>query len=280
MITSTTIQYVENQATASKQPAFVGIAKTMRAFNYQILADTYGNVPYSEAIKGTDVIRPKYDDAKAIYEDLATQLDAAVVELSKPIAADNPSPGASDIIFKGNMAKWVRFTNTLKLRILMRQTNVAGRDAYIKGEIAKIKGGFLGASEDALADPGFLKTAGKMNPFYETYGFTAADKKSGNKDFYTYSDFFISTLNTFKDPRIDRLAYKPDDAAYKANYRGVPFGEGNDAYTAPKISAFGPAFLPQLANVGSSDLWKRPQPVMLAAESSSSSRPRPLSAAT
>jgi len=260
-------QYVENRATELKQSALVGIAKTMKAFNFQILVDTYGNIPYTDALKGTGVIRPKYDDAKTIYEDLIKQLDAALVELNKPISTDNPSPAGADLVFKGNMPKWVKFANTLKLRILLRQTNVAGRDAYIKGEIAKITGGYLGAGEDALSDPGYQKSAGKLNPFYENYGFTASDTKAGNKDFYTYSDFYIKTLKGFNDPRLPRLAYVPDDAAFRADYRGVPFGEGNDLYTAPKISAIGPALLPQVATAGASDLYKRAQPVMLAAES-------------
>jgi hypothetical protein len=263
-------QYIEDRATELKLPAYVGIAKVMKAFNFQILVDTYGNIPYTEALKGTSVIRPKYDQAQAIYEDLIKQLDAAVVELNKPVAADNPSPGSADIVFKGDLKKWVRFANTLKLRMLLRQTNVAGREAYIKGEIAKISGGFLGAGEDVLADPGFLKTAGKMNPFYETYGFTAADTKSGNKDFYTYSDFYITTLRSFSDTtRLRRLAYLPEDAAFRTQYRGVPFGEGNDTYTAPKISAFGPAFLPRLVGTSltqNTDQYKRAQPIMLASE--------------
>lgn len=259
-------QYIETRATELNQPAFVGIAKVMKAFNFQILVDTYGNVPYTEALKGTTAIRPKYDDAKMIYASLITELGAAVTELSKPVTSENPSPGQADIVFKGDLSKWVRFANTLRLRMLIRQTNVTGLD--VKGEIAKITGGYLAAGEDVLADPGYLKTLGKLNPFYANYGFTEANVKSGNKDFYTFSDYFITTLKSLADTsRLARIAYKPEDALYRADYRGVPFGEGNDAYTAPKISAFGPAFLPTLATVGGSELYKRAQPLMLASES-------------
>lgn len=258
-------QYVETRATELKQPAFVGIAKTMKAFNFQLLVDAYGNIPYTDALKGTASIRPKYDDAQAIYEDLIKQLDAAIVEMNKPIAADNPSPGGADIVFKGNMTKWVHFANTLKLRILIRQSNIASREAYIKAEIAKITGGYLGAGEDVLSDPGYQKSAGKLNPFYENYGFTASDVVVGT-NYYTYSDFYIQTLKGFSDPRLARVAYRPTDAAFSGDYRGVPFGEGNDIYTTPKVSAFGPAFAPTAATAGSSDLYKRPQVIMLAAE--------------
>lgn len=258
--------YIEQRATEQKRPALIGIAKVMKAFNYQILVDTYGNVPYSEALQGTALIRPKYDDARTIYAALIADLGNAVTQLNMPITGDNPAPAANDIVFKGDLSKWVKFANTLRLRMILRQTNVAGID--FKGEIAKITGGFLAAGEDVLATPGYLKTAGKLNPFYANYGFTEADKKAGNKDFYTYSAFYIDKLKSFADTsRLQRLAYRPEDAAYRNDYRGVPFGDGNDAYTAPKVSAFGPAFLPTLATAGTSTLFQRPQVLMLASES-------------
>ncbi|MBO0932130.1 SusD/RagB family nutrient-binding outer membrane lipoprotein [Fibrella aquatilis] len=232
---------IEQAATTSKQPAFVGIAKVMKAFVFQRLVDTYGNVPYTEALKGTAVLRPKYDDAQAIYDDLSKQLDAAVTALKVPIATENPSPGASDIVFAGDMAKWVRFANTLKLRILLRQTNIAAKDAAIKAEVAKTagNGGFLAAGENALSTPGYLKSAGKQNPFYENYGFTPAGTLSGNHDFYTNADFFITFLSSNVDPRLPRFA-----TLNNANrYVGVPFGDGNDAYLYAKTSGFGPAIL-------------------------------------
>ncbi|OIN57997.1 hypothetical protein BLX24_17890 [Arsenicibacter rosenii] len=233
--------YVEKTATTNKQLAFVGITKVMKVLVYQRLVDTYGNVPYSEALKGPAILRPKYDDAQTIYDDLVKQLEAAVVALKSPITAENPSPGAADIVFQGNLTKWVKFANTLKLRILLRQTNVASKASAIQAGIAKAvtDGGFLGVDENVLSTPGYLKTAGKQNPFYENYGFTAAGTLSGNHDFYTNADFFIKTLVNANDPRLDRFAVKANDGAW----RGVPFGEGSDPYLYAKTSGFGPAIL-------------------------------------
>ena len=235
-------QQIEDAAIKQNWQAVSGIAKVMKVYNYQILVDAYGNVPYSDALKGTASIRPKYDDAQAIYDDLSTKLDAAVTELKTPIATTNPSPGANDIVFKGDMAKWVRFANTLKMRIMMRQTNVASKAAAIKTEIAKVaaNGGFLLADENVLANPGYSKSTNKQNPFWENYGYLASGSVSGTRSAYVYSDFFITTLQTLKDDeRLDRLALKNNAGVY----RGVPLGEGNDAYLFAKDSWFGPGIL-------------------------------------
>jgi Starch-binding associating with outer membrane len=234
-------KYIVEKADAQKWKAVSGIAKVMTAYNYQILVDTYGNVPYSDALKGTTSISPKYDDAQAVYDGLIKTLDAASADLKVAISGDNPSPGVQDIVFKGDIAKWRRFANTLRLRIMMRQTNVSGKD--LKGEIAKIVAegaGFLKAGETVMSTPGYLKTSGKQNPFWDTYVANSAGSEAANKAAYVCSDFFINTMQTtLKDPRIAVLATKNATGIY----RGVPLGDGNDANLFPKCSWFGPAIV-------------------------------------
>ncbi len=234
-------QYIIDKATAQKWPAVSGIAKVMMAYNYQILVDAYGNIPYTDALKGTAVIRPKYDDAQAVYDGLVKTLDAASTDLKVAISGDNPSPGAQDIVFKGDLAKWRRFANTLRLRILMRQSNISGKD--LKTEIAKVTSegaGFLKAGETVNSTPGYLKTAGKQNPWWETYVQQASGSDAGTKQAYVCSAFFINTLqDDLKDPRLARLAAKNNAGIYV----GVPLGDGNDANLFPKRSWFGPAII-------------------------------------
>jgi hypothetical protein len=264
----TDYQYVEQNAKSWK--AASGIAKVMKAYNYQILVDMYNNVPYTEALKGATVLRPKYDGGQAIYDDLIKVLDDAIVDLKTPVSADNPSPGASDIYFNGNLTKWVKFANTLKLRLLIRQTNISGKD--IKGGISKILAegtGFLGADENVLSNPGYIKSAGKMNQFYENYGFTAADANAGNRNFYCYSNFFITNLKNTNDvDRLARLATTATNAPYTGQYRGPNFGEGNDDYLSTKVSLFGPGIVDPPASLGGTgNGYNRSQVVMTASES-------------
>lgn len=253
--------YIEQAATTGNRPALVGIAKTMKVYVFQRLVDTYGNVPYTEALQGPANLRPKYDDAQAIYDDLSKQLDAAVVALKAPLTTENPSPGASDIVFAGDLTKWVKFANTLKLRLMLRQTNVTSKQADIKTEITKAaaNGGFLGVGENVTSTPGYIKSDGKQNPFYENYGFTPAGTLSRNHDFYTNSDFFIKFLQGTNDSlRLARFASPATDAQFRGQYRGVPFGEGSDPYLYAKTAGFGPAILRS---------FDQPQVLMQAAES-------------
>ena len=234
-------QYILDKATAQKWSAVSGIAKVMTAFNYQILVDAYGNIPYSDALKGTSSIRPKYDDGQAVYDGLVKTLESASTDLKVAISGDNPSPGAQDIVFKGDMNKWRRFANTLRLRILMRQTNITGKD--LKGEIAKISAegaGFLKSGESVTGTPGYLKSAGKQNPWWESYVANAAGGDAGQKQAYVCSAFFVNTLqDDLKDTRLPRLANKNNAGIYV----GVPLGDGNDANLFPKRSWFGPAII-------------------------------------
>jgi predicted small secreted protein len=260
-------EYIRKEALKVGKQATAGIALVMKAYNYQQLVDAYNSVPYTDALKGTVVIQPKYDDGKVVYDSLFLVLDKAVAYLSAPIDATNASPGTSDIIFAGNTAKWIKFAKTLRLRMLIRISGV--NPTFVATEMAKAgftgsSANFLGAGEDVKSTPGYLKTSGKMNPFYENYGYTAADAAAGNHDFYTYSKFFIDILKNTFDPRIARLAYPPTAGG---SYTGVPYGEGNDTYIYTKVSGFGPAFIPQAGTVTASTLYSRPQVLMTAAES-------------
>src|SRR6185436_9520060 len=173
-------QYIINNAEATGQKELKGPAQIMKAYLMQIIVDHYGNAPYSDALKGVSSLAPKFDDQKAIYEDLIKVLDTAIANIKA-----NPFSGAlvgSDITTAGTLkggssTKWIKFANSLKLRILIRQSRITGRDAYITTEIKKAvqEGtGFLDAGQDMAVNPGFVASDGKMNPFYERWGYNAA----------------------------------------------------------------------------------------------------------
>ena len=107
--------YIEKNSTDPKQVYFLSIAKIMKAWIFHNLVDAYGNVPYTEAFQAPDILKPKYDDQKAIYEDLVVKLDEAITAI-KAAPADAENPGSNDVMFAGNMNLWVKFANTLKLR--------------------------------------------------------------------------------------------------------------------------------------------------------------------
>lgn len=248
-------QFVINNADTYNQKFLKGPAKIMKAMLFQQLVDFYGNIPYSDALKGVSSLAPKFDDQKAVYEDLIKTLDEAIADL-KANAFASAFTG-SDIIFKGNNTKWIKFANSLKMRILMRQAKVAGRDAYIKGEINKIVSegsGFITGEDVALGGSGFfLATAGKLNPVYDRWGYDANGARRALNNFPRITKFLIDELKANKDTlRLKRIAYavgnegstpgvsaKPEIAA---NYSGTPFG-ASSGYLPANTSALGPSLL-------------------------------------
>jgi hypothetical protein len=214
---------IENASSAPKDGGYKAIAMIMKAYLMHNLVDIWGNVPYSEAFRtGDGILKPKYDDQKTIYEDLIVKLDEAI-KLIQDLPADaNEIPASSDIVFGGNVSKWAKFGNTLKLRMLVHQSGMTGRDSYIKTAIATTASvGFLGAGEGALSNPGYLNSAGKMNPFYARY---YAANGASNADGITYHNAGKDVVEFMKanaDPRIGRFFNPYSGSNFAGNTLGV-----------------------------------------------------------
>lgn len=96
-------------------------AKIMMAYDYHLLTDAYGDIPFTEALDFHKYVNPKFDDAKTVNQGIIDMLDEA---LSKKTEADDATViapmGNNDFIFKGDMDRWAQFAKSLKLKILMR----------------------------------------------------------------------------------------------------------------------------------------------------------------
>ena len=223
----TDYEYVVNNAVKDGVGYLKGPAKILQALMWQKVVDLYNNVPYSQALKGTAFTYPVYDDAKTIYEDLINKLTSAISDIN---SATWPLNEPQDIIFKGDKTKWIQFANSLKLRILVRQSNMSGRDAYITGAINAISGGFL--ADNVYVQPGYAKTSGKLNPFYQTYGFDQNDLPTGTFAFRKMNKVVIDWLKNTNDIfRLQRLATPQEQIRQSSgttsspgDYQGVPMG--------------------------------------------------------
>jgi len=144
----------------------------MNAYTYQVLVDLYDKVPYSEALQGSANLQPKFDDGYSIYKSLLADINNA---LSKDFTskAFSSSQSKTDLVFgaKGSalfdveMANWVKFANTLKLKMYLRMVNSRPTEARdsIKSLIDK---GVPFLDVDAGVNI-FTDVPNKSNPFYE-----------------------------------------------------------------------------------------------------------------
>jgi hypothetical protein len=228
--------YVVNNAAKESKSYLVGPSKIMMAHNFQILVDQYNNIPFEDALKGTDVVNPKYQKGVLVYEGLITMINEAIVSLRAN--AFPASEGAVDVVFGGSTAKWIRFANSLKLRILMRQSLMSGRDAYIQTQLAAISAeGFLQADENVQINPGYLKALNKINPFYGRYGWSDQDVLAGGGTLVRMNAVIVNYLRTNSDPRLSRLvAPRVSDGTYT----GIPLGSRATQFTASGSAGIGP----------------------------------------
>ncbi len=112
---------------SDSNPAKRGVAAVLRAMIIGIIADTYGNVPYTEAAHFTEQITNlKYDSVEDIYRDIIVLLEQANLDFSSENAASFSA--LSDYMYKGDIDKWQRFGNALYLRTLMRISNKVIQD--------------------------------------------------------------------------------------------------------------------------------------------------------
>ncbi|MEY4278703.1 MAG: hypothetical protein RL377_707 [Bacteroidota bacterium] len=154
---------------------FNAIGKIMKSLHFQLLVDTYNDVPYSQALQGASVLSPRYDAAADIYKDLAIQLDSAITLInagSSVVGIKTPS-ATQDGLFGGNMTKWKQLANTVKLRILVRGN---GKVTFANSTFSS--DGFL--TTDALINPGYTRDNGKQNPKWNTWGWSYTGA-AGNK---------------------------------------------------------------------------------------------------
>ena len=114
------LELIIKQGAAS--PHYVGVAKILKAFTYQQVVDTWGDVPYSAAQQLSANTQPAYEDDAAIYPKLITLLSEAVTDMNAATSA--LSPGANSVMYTNATWAtarpfWIKLANTLRLRLLI-----------------------------------------------------------------------------------------------------------------------------------------------------------------
>ena len=222
------ITYVEAAAAADNTLVYFGaMSKIIEALHYQMLVDIYNNVPYTQASNKV-ILYPKYDDAQSIYEDIVKKIDTAITMINTaPLTAVMPDP-SNDIMFGGNMLLWKQFGNTLKLRILLHQSEMSGRLSYIQAQIQNIVSegdGFLQGGQNAWVNPGYSQNNNQQSPFYASFGFTTSGGTAGNYTSFKLNNYALNFYNATNDPRLGYF-YSPlgGYGITPYHYVGGPFG--------------------------------------------------------
>ena len=220
---------------ASDDVAFSAVGKVLHAYLFQMLVDHFGDVPYSEALLGEiddgSVLAPKYDDAAGIYADLIVKLDAAIAELA---TTEGNEITGEDLVYGGDLAHWATFAKSLKLRILMRQSDVVDVTREVQDLVAE---GDLIQTKAEMAEMDFAGTSGDENPMF-------AGQEAGITFFYVASNTTLDYLASLNDPRVDALyQIAPNTGVLTGEYQGTAFlgplfGKVREDYSLPSVAAY------------------------------------------
>ena len=184
------------------------ILRIYRVYMMSVITDIYGDAPYSEAGLGylKEIYNPKYDTQEDIYNDFFTELKDAASALN---AANDRITG--DVIYNGDVAKWIKLANSLRLRYAMRISDVAPEKARKEFEDALAsEGGVLtSGSDDALIKYMDISFSFGQDSYTDYRGNALSQLLFGNdpanNPSYLCSTFFNQLYNT-KDPRTFMIA--------------------------------------------------------------------------
>ncbi len=195
-------------------------ALVMKAWFVSNLTDMFGDIPYTEAFKGREELYyPKYDTQQSVYISILADLKRA-----NDLFTDTKPFESSDLIYAGDIAKWKKFTNSMRLRLLVRVSNRSEMDA--PAQIAEIFNNPtqypLIASND---DEAMMKYTG-VKPFINLFLEMNAAEFSGSRRMGKY---LIDLMNNTVDGRRFRYATRNTPGAYV----GIPSG-----YTEQETIAF------------------------------------------
>lgn len=185
----------------------LAILAILRVWSFQNVTDTWVNVPYSQTFNPAEFPNPQYDRQQDIYAGLATEIDAA---LSK-ITVGSSSFASGDIYYGGDMAKWRRFGNSLKVRIGMRMADV--EEATARRMVSEaFAAGVISSYSEGFHFP-FQTDQRLANPFF-------VDNNINNRDDFTLSDVLVDAMKERNDPRVTIFG-NPNVAG---EIVGLPFG--------------------------------------------------------
>lgn len=172
---------------AGQQKNELAILDVMEVLTWSVLVNTYGNVPYKEALDPENLF-PKYDDAKTIYYDLLTRLDTSIAALDTTVAGFS---AAQDLIYKGNVSKWKKFANSLKMRLGITISDFDGAKAKSLIEAAA-PNAFTSNADNAVF--AYQATTPNTNPVW-------VNLVQSGRDDYVPATTIVGLMNTLNDPR-------------------------------------------------------------------------------
>ena len=197
----------------------LAIIDILQVYVFKILVNTYGDIPYSEALDPNNLF-PKYDDAQTVFTDLLKRLATDIAKL-KPASGSFGS--TEDLIYQGDVTKWVKFANSLQMQMgmIIADVNTAAAKAAVESANANA---MSSSADDAMVT--YYTSSPSQNPLY-------VDIVLGGRPDYVAAEDLMKPLISLNDPRKAQFFGKSNDGTYV----GGIVGKVNDFPAMSKPSA-------------------------------------------
>jgi len=196
----------------------------LRAYTFNVLVDTFGDVPYEEALDIAKFPQPKYADGLTMYKDLIAKLTAATNTLDANSSLENFE--SHDLIYGGDEAQWEKFANSLRLKFAV---NLADVDAtYSNAEVASAVAAGIFESNADNANFQYLNEQPNANPLYVNL------VASGRHDFVP-ANTLVTRMNELADPRRAKYFTQYTSGVYKGGKQGASNGYSGSSHVNPTL---------------------------------------------
>lgn len=203
----------------------LAIVDLLQVYTYQVLVDTYGDIPYKEALDVDKYPLPTYDKASDVYADLILRVKADLANMN----TSGQSFASGEKIYNGNVSKWKKFGNSLLLKLGIGIADA--NDTMAKDAVnTAISGGvFTSKADDALLQ--YLSASPNYSQLY-------ANLVASNRDDYVAGKTLIDQMNSTTDPRRSNYFQKTTSGVYLGGTIGAASSfstyshVGTFAYTA------------------------------------------------
>lgn len=240
----------------------IAVAKILMSYYYLHMTDRWGDLPYSEALKGVDgLLLPKFDSQEAIYDGCIQALKDAAAAIDTSVPNTNLR---GDILLGGNMAMWVKFANTIRLNAALRLSKVNPTKAATEFASA-FSAGVIALDNSENIRFAYLNVQSYENPYYNSFvtlgraDWVIADPLMNLMQLDTYTSPHLAEytathpyrnetgkLDVVADPRLPVYANPIENTA--STFIGMPYGLSEadaGSISAAQVSFLGNAFRQQ-----------------------------------
>ncbi|MDR6238191.1 SusD/RagB family nutrient-binding outer membrane lipoprotein [Aureibacter tunicatorum] len=200
----------------------------LQAFIYYHITYLWEDAPFTEAVQPNEFLEPEYDSQQVVLKGMLDRIEKAIGMIN-PEKLERISD--EDLIFRGDLEKWVKFGNSLKLRLLM---TMADKDSEAKAKLKDVLRQPLIVNYEDEAQFDYFQSTNNSNQLWKLHNQYSVDS-SGNisGSFFFASEGIIEMMQRLGDPRLS-VYFDEGKDAQPGQFVGVKPGS-TESYTVSTV---------------------------------------------